>query len=449
MGFLLFFFTVLPLGAQPMPPQLEKLLALQKKPFQEWSEQERDDMPRMMAQISWEILLSEIPAEDREALRDVTVSIVSTEHLAPAWVKDRKIFLTEEAVLEMFFLGSCLGHDIYVSSGGEGDLPQPLFTHPFAASPLLPLLASVQGPPFNSYELLACPKGDLDCRVVQSTAVFGGIFGFVLAHEASHILLGHGENEKHSLDEELKADRRAWGMIQHLVDGPEAESDLGRDLRLAAFAGPFLLVRWQERPDNRDASAARRDQLDDLAGPDLAADASLLVDPAPVPGRLRTVRITWEEEPDAIYVNGERMAPAQLRGAGLRVFGTQRIFALRRGRFAFAELGWARRSSPSSPSSDTAALVFHAPQPTAGSPEDLRSLRKKRDWLALLLATATDDLRPRSPAVALLFYESLSKMGAGRLIDPSLPGLDRPSDRRTVLRWLREAQPLGRWRSAG
>jgi hypothetical protein len=255
MGFLLFFFTVLPLGAQPMPPQLEKLLALQKKPFQEWSEQERDDMPRMMAQINREILLSEIPAEDREALRDVTVSIVSTEHLAPAWVKDRKIFL---------------------------------------------------------------------------------------------------------------ADRKAWGMIQHLVDGPEAESDLGHDLRLAAFAGPFLLVRWQERPDNRDASAARRDQLDALAGPDLAADASLLVDPAPVPGRLRPVRVTWEEEPDAVYVNGERIAPAQLRGTRLRVFGTQRIFALRKGRYAFAELGWARRSSPSSPSSDTAALVFHAPQPTAG-----------------------------------------------------------------------------------
>lgn len=430
-------------GIGDLPPNLvERLLALQKAGGA-WNEQEMEQAPDVVLSLCWELLKTAMSPEERAALSDVTVSIAGGEGIAPAWVNGRTIFLSEEAVGDLTALGFALGHDVYIDSGEELPFGKPLLTRPFAVRPVLSLIAFLAGGFFGQFplELVTCPRQIQKCRDIQGIATILGTFGFVTAHEAGHLLLHHGEGDRRSLEQEVKADRKAWEILSRflptLVGTSEEEEAL--PLRLALLGGPFLLLRWQENPKrNAEEIEARREQLQRLAGSDLETQIGLLVDPEPALGRLREVRITWTEAPEILYLNGEPVDPAQVQGSPLKIYSSLQVFAVRQGRFAFEEMTWARRAPAS------VALTYRAPSP--GTPQsEIEDLRRERRWFDLLLATTTPNLEPRSRETARLFYEALDRLKLGRLIDPYSPMLE-PRERELAEHWRRRAQALGRWR---
>ena len=423
--------------AGDLPPDLvKKLLTLQKRGNQ-WTEQEIQESPELILSLSWELLKSEMPPQERAALADVTVSIAQGDGIAPAWVNGRNIFIADEAIGDLSALGYYLGHDIYVEYGRELPFAKPLLTRPFATHPILSLTSSLAGGFLWQFplELVTCPRQINDCRITQGMAIILGTFGFLIAHEAGHLLLHHGEDDQRSLEQELRADRKAWEIISRFT--PAAETAL--PYRLAVLGGPLLLLRWQENPDGDDEDIeTRRSQLQELAGEDLDVSIGMLIDPEPALGRLREVRITWTETPDALYLDGEPVDPAQVQGFPLKVYGSLKVFAVRQGRFAFQEMEWLSKAP------DTTQLTFQSPRPNVPQRE-IEALRRERRWFDLLLATATPDLRPRSPETGRLFNEALDRLELGRLIDPSSPLLG-PEGRRLAELWRRRARPLGRWR---
>jgi len=442
---LLFLATALPMRAQEagdLPPALvKKLLALQK-PGDQWSNREMQESPELILSLSWELLKSEMPPQERAALRDVIVSIAQGEGIAPAWINGRNIFIADEALGDLIALGLYFGHDIYVQDGREFPLAKPLLTRPFAARPILNLTPALAGGFLWKFplELVTCPRQIKDCRDIQGMATILGTFGFLIAHEAGHFLLHHGEDKQRSLEEELKADRKAWEIISRFTPDPkEMSAEEALPYRLAILGGPLLLLRWQENPEgDREEIEARRSQLQELAGDDLDARIGELVDPEQALGRLREVRVTWTETPEALYLNGELVSPAQVQGSPLKVYGSLKVFAVRQGRFAFQEMKWVSRAP------DTVQLTYQSPRSDV-SQSEIDALRRDRRWFDLLLATATPDLHPSSPKTGRLFYEALDRLELGRLIDPSSPMLD-PKGRRLAEIWRQRAEPLGRWR---
>jgi hypothetical protein len=233
--------------AGDLPPDLVKRLLALQKAIGAWSEEETEKAPDVILSLCWEFLKPQISPEERAALSDVPVSIAEGERIAPAWVKDRTIFLSEEAVGGLTALGFALGHDVYIETGGELPFGKPLLTRPFAVRPILSLTSSLAGGFFEQFpvELVTCPRQIQVCRDVHGIATILGALGFLTAHEAGHILLHHGEGDQPSLEQELKADRKAWEILSRLLPAPqEMSEEAALPQRLALLGEPFLLLRW-------------------------------------------------------------------------------------------------------------------------------------------------------------------------------------------------------------
>jgi hypothetical protein len=433
--------------AQELSAHLQKQLQqYQGKPFESWTEKDFEGFEGLMVAMSREILLSGLPPTERARLQEVQVKIAPGGSGPPAWTEGEAIYLSSDALGDAVGLGLYLGHDLYIQGGYEFRLAQPLLTRPFQISAILPLLPSLADILLSGFplDLVKCPdSNDIECAEPQGAAVFAGTLGFLVAHEMGHILLDHERKKDRLLAEELAADRRALALLQRVAPDSGDSEDLESRIRAAIEAGPFLVLRWQldRQSDDaqREASESRLDALWNLVTPNLSVDISSVVEPKPVIGRLRSIKVVWAEKPDELYVEGVKLDPAEVENMTLQAFGPVRIFARREDRFAFEELSAVARSQP-----QVATLAFH---PLSPLPEErLKQLRRERKWFELFLATASPSFTPRPGVSARYFYEVLDRMRIGRFIDPEAASLDRRTDRALAIRLRSRAEPLGAWR---
>jgi hypothetical protein len=153
-------------------------------------------------------------------------------------------------------------------------------------------------------------------------------------------------------------------------------------------------------------------------------------------GRLRVV---WEEAPDLLVIDGQRVPPEEVNGRELRVAGGRHlVFARSRDRFAFERIySWG-------PEPATAHLVYRslvAPESTA----ELQRLEKQREWLELLLRTARVDLTPVAASTAGWHLLALRRLGLEDWVDGKGWGVLQDKERRVAKRVYDRRRPLAAW----
>jgi len=430
------------LRAQPSPALQERLKRLQNKPPAAWTQADFEEFEDAMLATTREMLASGMTASEQKRFARMVVRPIDDDNGPPAWTDGTTVYVSKDALSQLIALGMYLGRDLYVLHHGELPIPQSLLLTPYRRRTVLPLLNSISELFLGRLpqQLIRCPQTVEKCAGPQAATVLLGTIGFVVAHEVGHVLAGHHAAKEHSVDEEVAADRTAWRLL--LAVAPERprgedEDSLESRVRTGVVAAPFAVLRWlrdvAQRDADRDVVAERADQLRELAGDEYDGDPSSLVEPEIVSGQLRSVRVRWSEEPDALWLNGIRVAPREAAGASLRVMTPVRIFARHGERFAFVEM-----DRTGGDSSGAVTLEFMELAAGTPAPADLQALRHTRQWFRLFLSTATPLMRPRSPEVAPAFVDALERLGLGAAIDPSISRLARL--------WWSEAQPLGRWR---
>ncbi len=438
-------------GAQTLSPRLqEKLREFSTRAPSSLTEADWQEFDGVMISISREFLDSGLSPSERARLAGVPISVVELEGAPPAWVDGSAIRLSSDALTDVMLLGMYLGHDVYVAMGSEFPLGSPLVTRPFAASAILPLLASLHelslaGTPV---ELIKCPSTFALCAEPQAAAIFGGTLGFLIAHEMSHLLLGHrpAGRDPRPLAEELAADAKAWSILQRAAPGITDDTEsLDFRVRVGIEAGPLLLLRWildGQPSDSAPADAVydRISALNDRLSEGVAYEVGAVVDEEPVVDRLRTFEIAWVELPDELYVDGVRVQPQEVAGKTLQVVGRVRVLARKGTAFAFSTLPAVGGRQPERLQLDYKPLVTELP-----SSSELSEWRRQGEWFKVLLTTATPQLTPRPGAPARALFEAMDRLGVAQLIDPTLAG---PSARDRALPqfWRKRAEPLGRWR---
>lgn len=446
---LLFASSALRAQQQPVSEEIMRRFAeMQRKPSSSWTEEDYDEVERLMLEVSRQIVESGLTAAERSRLRGVAVRAVQQIQGPPAWIDSEGIALSSDALGDMTALGMYLGHDIYVENGNSFPVASPAIAWPFSQRAMLPLMSSLDGIMLAQapFELLKCNSAEPLCAGPQGASILVGTTGFLLAHEIGHLLLGHRNVDKKArpLEEELAADRKAWSILSKAA--PDAADDMGsveHRVRIAIQAGPLVVLRWLSDGGSNDAAhleiyQSRFDALNELVSEDVSADVLMVAEEQPAIGRMRSVEIRWRETPDELYVNGTRLAADEVVGKTLRLFGKVRVFARRGDRFSFTELGVVPGSGP-----EVLELSY---RPLGRASVEPTELKRRRQWFELFLASSTPDLRPRSASGARDLYEALAKMGVGELIDPQLSGLSTRRERFLPNRWRTEAQPLGTWR---
>jgi hypothetical protein len=437
--------------AQPSPELQKRLLGLQGKPASSWTRADLEQMEQTMLALTREMLASGMTRARRARFERIHILASNDEKGPPAWADGDTIYLSRDALGELIILGMYLGHDLYVLHGGELPIPPSLLLTPYAARPVIPILPTLQELITGRVpqQLIRCPPNATLCAEPQYVAILLGTIGFVVAHEAGHVFLGHGQKLTHPAGEEVAADREAWRMLLAVAPkqaSEEDESSVEARVRTEVIAAPFLILRWL-RDSSREADVEtldeRAERLRALAGDEYFGDPSSLVDPESRTGQLRNVQVEWSEDPDDIWIDGVRVAPSEITGHSLRLMTPAHIFARKNSRFGFAEI--ARTGGKAI---DVARLEFVEPLAGASSSQEMGAMRRDRQWFRLFLATTSPSAQPRSPEVAFEFNQALNGLGLGAAIDPGNAALAaRRGARALTRRWWIDAQPLGTWRA--
>jgi len=333
---------MLRLEAQPSPKLQQKLLQLQAKPAETWTQADFDEMAATALEITRELLLSGMTPRDRLRLAAVPVRAVDAETGPPAWTDAGTVYVSKSAIGELILLGLYLGHDLYLVDGAELPLPPSLVLHPYRERPVLSLMPTLADISIHNLpqELIRCPPNIRLCAEPQGYVIFAGSIGFVVAHEFGHRLLGHQQEKEHPLTEEIAADREAWRMLDSLA--PEAGGKLTRmesHFRTGVIAAPFLVLRWMhDNSENSEDADTRADRLREVVGNEYFGDASEIVEPEGVTIALQSVRIQWSEEPEEITINGVKVAPREIAGKTLRMLVPAFIAARKGDRVTFGEV---------------------------------------------------------------------------------------------------------------
>jgi hypothetical protein len=430
--------------AQADSASLRRLQEFEGRHVTELSQRDFSEISDLSVQITRELLESKMLPQERARLKDIRIEIKDLDNSPPAWVDGSSIVLTENTLGNLFLAGLYLGHDIYILGGGRFKQAATLLAHPFAARRILPLVGPLHDATLNPppLEFVICRRGDGGCREAQAAAMLIGTVGFVLAHEMGHVLLGHnpvGPSLQHPIEEEIAADSKGWELIHRLAPQLSSTSppkeDLGYYIGLAIEAGPFLSLRMQDSGASR-LLAARREALVNKIRRELKGDLiSILKEDASRGGGMKSVRVESDLVPEALYINGVQVRPAEVLGRDLRVYRDVTILAVAGSRAAYVE----------SSDEPIVRLSYENMKPGVLSAQALEHLADQGEWFAVFLSTAAPALGPRSAEVAPRFYEALFFMGLGQLIEPA-DSILSVSDRRRVERWRSSSLALANWR---
>jgi hypothetical protein len=407
----------------------------------------------LSTRCGWAIVLEKLTPEERAAVSGLEIRLEDGDG-PPARIQGNTIRVSFDALARAAQVGQVIGHDVFVDAGNLFPVPSIVAYAPLATRPIVGLTSRLSGWIDGAAAATACRVPD--CMTIQGVAMFLGIEGFLLAHEAAHVILRHASAEGAEI--ELAADRWAYGLLRR-YDG---ELDSSHTLRLARTAGRLAPIVYfdylrsrlltseellRESSPHVQMVMRRRAQLAQLADKD---DTLTLDTFAPLVsggvGRLIVAVADPGDSSARFWIDGVPLSAWDVVGRERIVAaGVRHVAAWANGRFAYAtEVLTAGQRQ-------TVRLQFSPPLPSV-DPLELETLAKRRDqaaeekWLQVFLRTTTASGAPRAATVALRHYQAMSMMRLGALIPETPPGIDDPRTLQTIRRWREQAQPLSRWR---
>jgi hypothetical protein len=399
----------------------------------------------------WIMVKEKLTPSEAAAARDLKLELVDGDGPA-ARVSGGTIHLSVDGIARAGQVGQVVGHDIFVNDGNAFPVPSTVAYGPLARQPINGLTDRLSGWIDGASSATTCQ--DPDCKMVQGLAIFLGIDGFLLAHEAAHVLAS--DDGADDLERELAADRWAYALLRR-YDKDFEETDTLRLARTAARLAPIFyfdylrsrLITDEAVPRTSPLVSAltrRRDQLAALADDDdklILRTLRPLVDTGV--GRLTLSVEGAASGPISVWIDGVPLRGEDVIGQERVLLAGLRRIAIRAGdRFGYVsesiEQGERKRVSitlspllPSLPSADLEALAKRRDGPA------------QEKWAEIFLRTAGESWLPRSPDVASLHYRALDEMGLASLIPPTAPGLTDRADVRRAERWRARARPLSGW----
>jgi hypothetical protein len=399
----------------------------------------------------WIMVTEKLTPAEAAAVSDLKLELVDGDG-PTARVNGKTVYVSVDGIAQAGQVGQVVGHDIFVNDGNAFPVPSTVAYGPLARQPINGLTDRLSGWIDGASSATACQ--DPDCKVVQGLAIFLGIDGFLLAHEAAHVLAS--DDGADDLERELAADRWAYALLRR-YDKDFEQTDTLRLARTAARLAPILYFDYlRSRLITSEGIAStsplvivltrRRDQLAQLADDDDKLTLRTLRPLVDVGvGRL-TISVEGSAgQPVSVWIDGVPLRGEDVVGHERVVIAGLRRIAVRSGeRFGYV-------SELIDPGERTSVSVTLSPRLPPLPAADLEALAKRRDgprqekWAEIFLHTAGDSWLPRSPDVAPLHYRALDEMGLGSLIPPNAPGLTDRADVRRVDRWRARARPLSGW----
>ena len=397
----------------------------------------------------WELVREKLTPTEAAVAANLNIQFEEGQGPA-ARVQGRTIYVSYDGIAQAGQVGQVVGHDIFVDAGNVFDVPSKVAYGPLATQPIVGLTNRLSGWIDGGAAATACQKNE--CKAVQGIALFVGIQGFLLAHEAAHVILRHGIT---NIDQnELDADRWAYGLIRRydkdLAD-PDFEvartagrlapviyfdylrSRLTTEGQLAETAPEVVLIERRRRQLAELADADDRLTLDTLAP---SVDTGVGRIAISVEGQIGGSAKFWI---DGVPLSaGDVLGQDRVVGAGLR-----HIAARSNGRFAYVT------ALVSPGEREAVTLRFLSPLPSVSIEELQGMVAQPRvsaaDWAQIFLRTTDAAGNPRSPAVAMFHYQALARMRLGTLIPDVTPEITDARVLRNVNRWREQARPLAKW----
>jgi hypothetical protein len=435
------------LAQEPSPALMAEMQSLRGQVFK--TDEDLQRIGRVLSQFAWELLLQASPSSsDRETLKAISFRFERSDRSTPARVDGRRIILATGPVFELLTAGAALGHDIYISNGHEFPVTSSVAYRPLAASPIIPLADPLAGWLEGGATHAMCPPDVTACTVPQGTAMLVGILGFVLAHEAAHILLEHKGDQ--TIERELAADAAAAVRLEGLLKYLDKDGQLTDDVRLAVRAGPpLMMMLLKSRRIARDWAGVddplvrdyerRRQRLLAIMPEETRDQVTDLLDPKTMEGSSGIITVASSETADIIYVDGLPYRPVEIIGHPVVMpAGRHVVFARSGNRLAYnsTDVGGGDRR--------TMRLVFREPicPPQRTSVDDAF---RRREWFEVLLASGGLSCG-ETLASGVRVYDALRRLHLAFLIPEAPSNLDSDKEIRLVDGWRKAGLPLSAWR---
>jgi hypothetical protein len=342
------------------------------------------------------------------------------------------------------------GHDFYLDHEAYLPVPNPLVNAPYGSSAIFPLLEQpvyyLQNDFFASMRpLLTCSSKTPNCARAQQAAL-GCSIVFVLGHELAHHFAGHGDRggDEYPIDEELFADDRGMALVKAFEPDLLVQNDGAAAVTDRSCYGSIAMMLEFEGDTKSDplktALLQRKDKVLAGLGDDIRDDVVEEITPERSDKNVGALEIASDRAPDLLIIDGAAIPHGAAIGASLLLpSGTHLIFAAKDNQYALHSV----RISNGPPRKLNLAYRLLSAQP---SEAEIGTLRKSRDWDALLLGTSDGHLHARSADVAYAHAEAMHALKLAEWID--LNDLRSASDaqRRRVESWVRTSQPLSDWR---
>jgi hypothetical protein len=432
--------------AQDISPALQnELLQATGRPIA--NEEDSRRLVETIVKLSWELLQPGFSASQREALKSTSFRFERDPLSTAARVESGHIVVSLDTIFDLMIPGAILGHDIAVETRGFSAAPTVAY-QPINSSAIIPLVESLYTWAQFGTAAIQCSNNNSTTRVCglqQASAMLVGMLGFVLAHEASHILLKHRDT---TIEQELAADREATAILHRLLKTMKASRDDEIDLPLIVESSPPLMMmylrsrsRAQELASDDPAGSPytrRYEQLISLVPEDDRYDVESLLEPESIDGGFGELTIAADLAVDALYIDGVRYASAEMRGGTHRLrAGGHVVFATRGESIAYERvyIGAERRRT----------LSIDVRHPVTSRREIVATLARDRKWLDVLMNTGGVS-GAHTADTALDHYRALSRLGLGRFIPSAPDDLATDAEIRTVEGWRQASLPLGAWR---
>jgi hypothetical protein len=413
-----------------------------------------DEMRRMMDALTrcgWEIVKAKLTQAEAQALANIDIKFEEGGGPA-ARVRGKTIYVSYDGFAQAGQVGQVVGHDIFVDDGNEFPVPSKVAYAPLATQPIVGLTSRLSGWIDNAAAGTTCQLDD--CKMVQGLAVFFGVEGFLLAHEAAHVVLGHANTAADR--NELDADRWAYALMRRF-DTDFEETDVSRLGRTAARLAPVIYFDYlhsrlatEQQMEGSSTELAllqrRREQLVGLTDKDARLTLDTLSPSVDIGVGRVAISVDGDVEGAArFWIDGVPLSASDVLGQERVVgAGLRHIAARSNGRFAYVT----EFISPGERKS--VRLRFSTPLASVSTAEieqmvKARAKDGEEKWAQIFLRTTTAAGEPRSPDVAMYHYQSLAMMKLGALIPSAPAGITDARALRNINRWRERARPLVEW----
>jgi hypothetical protein len=413
------------------------------------TDEELQQLGEVLAQAAWELirLAPELPNE-KGALDRISLKFSRGDGSTPARVEGQTVLVSIWPFYELMSAPLLLGHDIFVSEGHDFPVPSTIAYGPLASSALIPLADQLAGWLDAGAGHAMCPPNLADCTLPQAVAVLAGTAGFVLAHEAGHIILKHPAGVQATATE-LEADAYAHAHLSRLLAVLNERGDLPNSIRVAIRAAPPLMLMVQKsRRMSRSfvgehdplvrAYDERYEHLLALMTDDERSDVEALLEHEEMEGGFGRLLISSPSDVDAIAIDGLPLRPADVIGKQVRLpIGRHTVVAQSGARLAYSSISIVA-------SDEKAALTFRSATCPANA-SAVEAFARRREWWEALLAAGGLACPDRGPD-GLRRYEALYRLKLGFMIPAAPADLRSDAEIRRVDEWRRTSLPLGTWR---